>query len=94
MKIKIDKVKKGLLIKSHIREVIYKGERYKYLGEEGSQIGDIALSKRSDGCTTKGEFYQLIECYSPDGFKGFIADDGYPCGAHDNLHRFIYYRKK
>jgi len=68
----------------------YNGKRYRKVRE--SRIGDIALSTKTDKWTTKGKYYLIVECYAPTGFKGIIGDDGQPCGVHDQLGSFEYFR--
>ena len=80
-------VKKGLF-----DTIKYNGKTYKRVNE--SKIGDIALCLGRCQYTTEGNYYPIIECYPPNGFKGIIADDGDPMGIHDVLGGFKYYRAK
>ncbi|AZV43630.1 hypothetical protein BAOM_3021 [Peribacillus asahii] len=93
MKIKVDKIKKGLMRIHYIKEIEYMDNKYRKINRLTSQVGDVALTIKDGLWTTKGEFYLLQECYPPNGFKGIIADDGNPMGIHDDLGGFDFYRR-
>jgi len=75
-----------------LKSVKYNGKVYEKVEE--SQIGDIALCVNKTAWTKEGNYYLVVECYPPNGFKGIIADDNKPMGIHDNLNHFEYYRCK
>jgi lysyl-tRNA synthetase class II len=73
--------------------ISYNGDLYVKTNKE-SQIGDIVQCLGKCGFTTKDNYYLVVECYSPNGFKGIIGDDEEPMGIHDSLGNFRIYRKR
>lgn len=91
MRIEVDKENLGTI--TYIKEIEYNGEVYYKLDDTISQIGDIALALRGNQWYKKGQYYRMVECCPPNGFKGIVADDGKPLGIHDDLGHFDFYRK-
>lgn len=73
--------------------ITYKGDFYVYTNKE-SKVGDIVQCMGRCGYTTENNYYFVVECYPPNGFKGIVADDGEPMGVHDHLGNFRAYRKR